>query len=158
MIEKFVVIPDDEDPEIYYEKMTQKIANKISQQKHYLESQKQIISDTIDNNSELKTKIETLNDLIDPDKINKIYNQQEAISEKITQLHYYSHKTRHTTYSLQYVNQQLDDIINKYQTQNQKHFETLQSLKETLTTLNQKSQDPPVLEKYKPVYDLELNS
>ena len=119
-----VEIPDDEDPEYYYENITQKYQDEIRNKINKIQEQNQKILELSTNNQNITKKVKEL-----INHINTTKNQTEEIRKnqnesmlKLRDFYENTHKLNQTSHSLKYVNTELDKLIKHYKLQKEQNI------------------------------------
>ena len=145
-------IPDDEDPEYYYQNMIQNYQKIICSNVNEIKKQKETIQNLYNHNNENKIKdkfdklIENINNT--NQETNLIHSKQRELMETINDFYQQTSKTNRINYTLEYVNYELDKLIKKYKEQRKQNISTIEELKKLYEKIPMKN--PVILQKHDP--------
>ena len=121
-----IEIPDDEDPEYYFQNMTEKyqvlVKNKIDELKNQNETIEKLTIDE-ENNENIKEKIKALKEKIKNNKkrTKEIRDYQKTLISNLQEFYQNTSNLNQTTHTLSYINSQLDILIKKYKKQKEEN-------------------------------------
>ena len=125
---ELIEIPDDEDPELYWQESIGRMSGYISNKKQIINDQKQKIQKLV--NPSLQSKIEKLIEEINDtnEKTHNIFEKQEGLMKTSQSFSLSTSKLRKIAYEYEFVNKELTMLIEKYNAQSDANIKRMDEL------------------------------